>query len=49
MISLMDLHIIEGSFPLILHGYAHKHIQTFIIYIIYYTFNELSPLSRAWV
>lgn len=42
----MDLHIIEGSFPLILHGYAHKHIQTFMKYVIYYTSNDLSPLSK---
>lgn len=43
----MDLPIIEGFFPLILHSYAHKHIQTFMIYFIYYTFNDLNPLSRS--
>lgn len=43
----MDLYIIEGSFPLILHSYAHKHIQTFVVDVIHYNFNYLSEYSTG--
>lgn len=43
----MDLHIIEGLFPLTLHSYVHIHIQTFILFVI--DILLMSPISKKQV